>query len=337
MSRFGATILDADGLRLSAEEKAFFRDANPFGFILFARNIETPDQVYGLCSEFREAVGRDAPITIDQEGGRVQRLRAPIWREWSPPMDFVHSAGEHAPRAMYLRYRLIADELRRSGIDSNCAPLVDIATEDTHPFLQNRCYGYDAETVARLGRAAADGHLDGGVLPVVKHMPGHGRATSDSHYDLPSVNSEAAVLQESDFAPFRALNDLPMGMTAHLALTSIDGDIPATLSSTIMQMIRDEIGFVGLIMTDDIGMKALVGSPGEVAQASIAAGCDVVLQCNAPLADRIAVAEAVGEMTDDAQRRAEAALAQRREPDDVDIASLTAELEALMGGQGHGG
>ena len=228
--RFGATILDADGHRLSIEEKAFFRDVSPFGFILFARNIDTPDQVRALCDDFREAVGYECPITIDQEGGRVQRLRSPTWREWLPPLDFVQAAGAKAARAMYLRHRVIAHELRAVGVDSNCAPMVDVADATTHDFLRNRCYGTDPVAVAALGRAAANGLLDGGVLPVVKHMPGHGRATADSHFDLPLVDHVQDALQAHDFAPFKALNDLPMGMTAHLVYSRYD-DAPATLSN----------------------------------------------------------------------------------------------------------
>ena len=175
MTRFGATIQDAEGLRLTAEEIALFRDTNPFGFILFPRNIDTPDQVKALCNDFREAVGRDAIITVDQEGGRVQRLRPPHWRQWTPPLEFVERAGPDANRAMYLRYRLIAHELRTVGIDSNCAPMVDVTVSGTHDFLRNRCYGNDPHKIADLGRAVADGLLAGGVLPIVKHMPGHGR------------------------------------------------------------------------------------------------------------------------------------------------------------------
>ena len=182
---FGATILDATSTRLTPEEKAFFADADPFGFILFARNIEAPDQVRALTSDMREAVGRDAPNLIDQEGGRVQRMRAPQWREWLPPMDHVTAAGADAAEAMYLRYRIIADELRAVGVDANCAPLVDVAVEGTHPFLMNRCYGRDPARVAEIGRAVADGLMAGGVLPVVKHMTGHARATEASHYTLP--------------------------------------------------------------------------------------------------------------------------------------------------------
>ncbi|UWQ35900.1 beta-N-acetylhexosaminidase [Leisingera aquaemixtae] len=332
---FGATILDADGLRLSADEKAFFRDADPFGFILFARNIEDADQVRALCGDFREAVGRDCVITIDQEGGRVQRLRAPLARNWLPPLEHVERAGAGAERAMYLRYRLIAHELHGLGIDSNCAPIADVACAETHEFLKNRCYGEDTQAVAAIGRAVAQGHLDGGVLPVLKHIPGHGRATADSHLDLPHVASVPETLEQSDFAAFKALNDLPLGMTAHLVYDAYDSR-PATTSPVMMQLIREQIGFDGLIMTDDISMKALKGALTDITRDSLTAGCDVVLLCNAPLADRIAVAEAAGGMTAAAQTRADRALAARKPPADLDIQAAEDELAALMGGQVYG-
>lgn len=335
MNRFGATILDAEGLRLTLDEKAFFRDVRPFGFILFARNIDTPDQVRALCSDFREAAGHEAIVTIDQEGGRVQRLRAPLWREWLPPLDHIAAAGHAAERAMYLRYRIIAHELHALGIDCNCAPMADIAFSDTHPFLRNRCYGADAAEVAALARAAADAMLDGGVLPVLKHIPGHGRATADSHYDLPHVTASADDLRDEDFSVFAALRDMPLGMTAHVVYDAFS-EQPATLCHTTMTMIREEIGFDGLIMTDDISMKALSGDLGDLSRAAIAAGCDVILHCNGTLEERRAVAQASGEMSDAAQARAEAALTARRAPTDIDIASLEAQLGALLGERGHG-
>lgn len=329
---FGATILDATGLRLSAAEKTLFREMDPFGFILFGRNIDCADQIRALCNDFREAVGRDCLITIDQEGGRVQRLRAPLARNWRAPLDHVAISGANAEQAMYLRYRLIAQELRDLGVDSNCAPMVDLAGPGTHPFLKNRCYGDDPDQVALIGRAVANGLLDGGVLPVLKHMPGHGRATQDSHLDLPHVATDAEALDDTDFAPFRALNDLPMGMTAHLVYEAIDA-APATISPVMMRLIREQIGFDGLIMTDDISMQALTGSLGDIAKASIAAGCDVVLACNRSLTERAQVAEAVGRMGPQAQRRAEAALAARQPPRELDIAAAEADLSRLMGGQ----
>ena len=329
---FGAAILDADGLRLTAEERAFFREADPFGFILFARNLQSPDQIRALCSDMREAVGRAAPITIDQEGGRVQRLRPPLGRDWLPPLDHVAQAGEAAERAMYLRYRLIAAELRALGIDSNCAPMVDLAGPQTHDFLFNRCYGGDAAEVAALGRAVAQGLLDGGVLPVLKHIPGHGRATLDSHYDLPHVDAEPEALDDTDFAPFRALADLPMGMTAHLVYDAIDA-APATLSPAVIDLVRQQIGFDGLLMTDDISMKALEGDLGSLSRQAIAAGCDVVLHCNGTLQERRQVAEAAGRMTKAAQIRAQAALTARHDPLPLDIRAAEAELSSLLSGR----
>ena len=329
---FGAAITDAEGLRLTPDEKSLFRQMNPFGFILFGRNIDTADQIRALCDDFREAVGRNCPITIDQEGGRVQRLRSPLAREWMSPLDHASRAGDQAERAMYLRYRLIANELFELGIDSNCAPMVDLARDETHPFLKNRCYGTDPASVSKIGKAVAQGHLDGGVLPVVKHMPGHGLSTLDSHHDLPHVDLAQDELAQADFAPFRALNDLPMGMTAHLVYDRIDPQ-PATISPTMIALIRDKIGFDGLIMTDDISMKALSGAPEEIAGQALAAGCDVVLHCNGSFEARASVLEAAGEMTGQAQTRAERALAMRKVPRELDIPAAEAELSALMGGQ----
>ena len=336
MRPFGATILDATGHRLSVEEKAFFRDVRPFGFILFARNIDSPDQLRALCEEMREAAGHEAVITIDQEGGRVQRMRAPHWHDWMPPMDLAARAGDQARRAFYLMYRIIAHELHSVGIDSNCAPLIDVAGPNTHRFLRNRCYGETPGQVAEIGRAVADALLAGGVLPVMKHMPGHGRATLDSHHDLPRVAARRIDLEAVDFAPFRSLRDLPMGMTAHLVYDALDDDAPATLSPEVVRLIREEIGFDNLVMTDDISMKALQLTPAESTRAALAAGCDVALFCNGPLEERRAVAEAAGEMTPAAQTRALRAMDARQTPDDVDIDALSAQLETLLGGILHG-
>ncbi|MEP4198220.1 MAG: beta-N-acetylhexosaminidase [Aliishimia sp.] len=331
MSRFGACMLSSDGPRLSADEKALFRDTQPFGFIIFARHVQSPDQLRTLCNEFREAVGRECLITVDQEGGRVQRLRAPHWREWHPALEHAVGSGKNAARSMYLRARLIAHELHSVGIDSNCAPNLDIAGQKTHPFLLNRCYGTDIGEVVDLGRAVASGLLEGGVVPIMKHIPGHGRGAQDSHKALPVVHASKAELIETDFFPFQALKDLPMGMTAHLVFSDMDAS-PVTQSSTMMRVIRETIGFDGLLMTDDISMQALSGSLGERTEASIKAGCDVVLHCNDDFAARVCVAEAAGEMTEAAQTRADAAMAWRKKPDEIDIPAVEAELEALLGG-----
>lgn len=320
-----ATILGGiAGTDLTAAERDFFRAADPWGFILFGRNVESPDQLRRLTDSLRDAVGREAVITVDQEGGRVQRLRGPHWTEWPAPLDQA-AAGL---RAMWLRYHLIGRELRAVGIDSNCAPTLDVAQADTHPFLRNRCLGSDPTTVATLGRAAADGMLAAGVLPVMKHMPGHGRAIADSHHGLPTVTAGFDDLDAMDFAPFRALRDLPMGMTAHIRFTALD-DAPATASMKMIALIRDRIGFDGLLMTDDITMNALSGTQADRAAASINAGCDLVLHCNGTIADMEPVVAAAGAMAPDAQRRADAALLQRRAPRDTDPAALMAEWRDL--------
>lgn len=329
----GAYILAPAGPVLTERESAFFRDADPFGFILFQRNAETPDQLLRLTFQLREAVGRDAPILIDQEGGRVQRLHAPNWREWLPPLDQV----ERFPceRAMYLRGRLIGADLVAVGINANCAPSADIARPDTHPFLRNRCYGTEAETVIRMARACAEGLLDAGCLPVLKHAPGHGRATLDSHLALPRIDAPLADLRETDFAPFRALSDLPMVMTAHIVLPEIDPDLPVTLSASGLSLLREELGLSGLLMTDDISMGALSGTLGERAARAIAAGCDLVLHCSGELSDMLTVAGAAGPLGKEAAGRADIALRHRRTPTDIDIASLEAEFVCLTHGAAH--
>lgn len=331
----GAAIFGCEGPILGRDEAAFYRDFDPFGFILFARNVETPEQLARLTAALRESVGRDAPILVDQEGGRVQRLRAPHWREWTPPLDFVAAAGDKALRAMQLRYQMIALELRQTGIDANCAPVADLITPETHPFLKNRCYGADPAEVSTLGRAVADGLLAGGCLPVVKHMPGHGRSHLDTHHDLPRVSASRAELAAQDFAPFKALADLPMAMTAHLVFTAYD-DRPATQSPAMIRVIREDIGFAGLLMTDDLNMQALAGDLSSRTAASMAAGCDLALHCKGDLAEMRAVAAAAGEMTQATRTRAAAALAWRRAPEPVDIAALEAELAAIMPDSRHG-
>ncbi|MCX7889586.1 MAG: beta-hexosaminidase [Rhodobacteraceae bacterium] len=327
-----AAILGCAGPELGAEEAAFFRDADPWGFILFARNVVSPGQLRRLTGALRDAVGRDAPVLIDQEGGRVQRLRAPHWREWLPPLDHVlRVAPDRRARAAWLRYRLIAAELRSVGIDTNCAVTADIAGPATHPFLRNRCLGADPAAVIVAARAAAEGLLAGGVLPVVKHIPGHGRATADSHHDLPRVTADAAALAATDFAAFAGLADLPVAMTAHVVFTAIDPDSPATTSPAVIRLIRERIGFSGLLLTDDISMGALPGPLGARAAAALRAGCDIVLHCNGDMDEMKAVLAAAGRLGPAAAARAEAALACRRLPEDVDSGRLEAELEALLG------
>ncbi len=208
----GAYILGCKGARLTTEETAFFAQAQPWGFILFSRNVDTPAQLRALTSDLRAAVGRDAPVLVDQEGGRVQRMGPPHWRNWMAPLAQVAAAGASAERSMWLRYRIIAEELRAVGIDTNCTPTADLSTHATHPFLRNRCYGHNAAEVAKIAGAVAAGLMAGGILPVLKHIPGHGRAAADSHLHMPATDATLADLQASDFAAFRALAHLPMAM-----------------------------------------------------------------------------------------------------------------------------
>ena len=307
----GAVIFGCKGPALSAWERGFYREVDPFGFILFARNVDTPDQLRRLTGDLRDAVGRDAPVMVDQEGGRVQRLRAPHWQEWDPPFDAVARAGSGAARVMKARAMVIGAELMAVGIDANCAPVADVARDGTHPFLRNRCYGSDAETVTQIARAVADGFLAAGVQPVIKHMPGHGLSHVDTHHDLPTVDVTPEDLARIDFAPFRALADLPMAMTAHLVFSQIDPDLPATQSPRMIGVIRNEIGFSGLLMTDDLNMQALKGSLADRTRASLAAGVDIALHCSGEQAEMVEVATAAGEMAPAARARAEAVIAAR--------------------------
>ncbi|MRX50807.1 beta-hexosaminidase [Paracoccus sp. S-4012] len=322
----GATILGGiAGPVLTPDERAFFREADPWGFILFGRNVADPDQLRRLTAGLREAVGRDAVVMVDQEGGRVQRLRGPHWTDWTPPL----TAAAAGPRATFLRYRLIGAELAAVGIDGNCAPTLDLRGETTHPFLRDRCFGSDVASVAAHGRACAEGLLASGVLPVMKHMPGHGRANADTHLNLPVVEAALQELEATDFAPFRALANLPIGMTAHIVFTALDPVRPATQSPAAIRAIRERIGFDGLLTTDDITMEALPGTHAERAAAAIAAGCDVVMHCNGDIAAMAPVAEAAGRLTAAAEARAVRALAARHAPEAADLAALRAEYASL--------
>ena len=322
-------IFGCAGPILSKSEAAFFHKVQPFGFILFARNVETPLQLTTLCADLRAAVGWHAPILIDQEGGRVQRMGPPYWSQFPPPLE--DAERDNAERLFWLRGRIIAHELMACGVDVNCAPTADVARPETHPFLRNRCYGDTPDQVIRLARAMADGQAHGGVLSIMKHMPGHGLAVADSHKHLPHVGMDAIALHATDFAPFKALNDLPMGMTAHILFSELDPKAPATQSDTMIKLIRDDIGFQGLLMTDDISMEALDGDVVTRAQASWAAGCDVVLHCNGKMGEMESLASASPEFTIPSQQRANAVLQNRPTAQNIDISALKSEFEALSG------
>lgn len=323
----GAYILAPAGPDLSPKESAFFKDADPWGFILFARNCETPNQLRRLTADLRSAVGRDAPILIDQEGGRVQRMRAPHWKEWLPPLDQVDLC--RSSRAMYLRGVLIGAELVAHGIDVNCSPSADIARDKTHEFLRNRCYGTDAKTVVAMAGACAKGLMDAGCMPVLKHAPGHGLAVQDSHKDLPRLTEQLSYLEQNDFVPFRELAHLPMVMTAHIVFPEIDPERPLTLSPAGIAFLRENLKLSGLLMSDDISMGALSGTVRERSEMALAAGCDLVLHCNGDLDEMRSVAE-TGPMTPEAANRADVALSRRQTPIDIDIPALEAEFLSLI-------
>jgi beta-N-acetylhexosaminidase len=325
-----AAIFGPEGPEITDWEKGFFAETQPFGFILFSRNIDNPNQLRRLTAALREAVGRDAPILIDQEGGRVQRMRSPHWREYLPALDQMAQASDPL-RAQWVRNRLIAAELRDVGVDVNCAPLGDIADDTTHPVLKNRLYGHDVETVIAAARICADAYLAGGVLPVLKHIPGLGRGALDSHLELPRVDASHATLAARDFATFKALGDLPMGMSAHIVFSQIDPSGPATTSAKMVSLIREEIGFDGLLMTDDLSMEALSGTVSERAIAARKAGCDLILHCNGKAGEMVEVAAAGGRMSQVALQRGKRALAMRKPPENIDIPRLEAEFEALLG------
>jgi beta-N-acetylhexosaminidase len=329
-----AFITGIEGLSLSGNERAFLRDADPWGFILFRRNVDTPAQVRDLVAALRESVGRNAPVLIDQEGGRVQRLAPPHWPSY-PPGAFYGAVYDRdraeGLAAAKLGARLIASDLAALGIDVDCLPLADVPVSEADPVIGNRAYGTTPAKVAAIGAAVAQGLIEGGVLPVLKHIPGHGRATADSHHRLPVVEVDRATLESSDFAAFRPLAKLPLGMTAHVVFSAIDPVAPATTSGTMVrEVIRQHIGFDGLLMSDDVSMNALSGTLAERSRAALRAGCDVVLHCNGKLDEMQAVARESPPLAGDAARRADAALAARRKPTEFDVAAAREEFAALM-------
>ena len=323
-----AAIFGCSGTRLTPEEAAFYRDARPWGFILFKRNVETPEQVRALVASLRETIDDPlAPVLIDQEGGRVQRLGPPHWRRYPPGRAYGDlPANDLLGRREVTRLgaRLIAHDLAALGINVDCAPVLDVPQPGAHDIIGDRAYALGPDEVAALGRAAAEGLIAGGVLPVIKHVPGHGRSHADSHEHLPVVEASLAELRATDFQPFRVNSDMPMAMTAHVVYAAIDPRRPATTSRKVIgEIIRGDIGFDGVLMSDDLSMKALSGDFAERARASLAAGCDVVLHCNGSMAEMTAVAGGARPLAGAALRRTRAAmgrLARAPEPFDVDAA-----------------
>jgi beta-N-acetylhexosaminidase len=332
----GAFITGISDMALTREERAFLRDAEPWGLILFKRNIDTPDQIKSLTASFRDAVGRDAPVLVDQEGGRVQRLGPPLWPSYPPAAEYGRlyarepNAGTAAAR---LGGRLIASDLHPLGIDVDCLPVADVPVAGADRVIGDRAYGDNPCQVAALAGAMAAGLQEGGVLPVLKHLPGHGRAMADSHAKLPVVDAARAELDETDFAAFRLLTGLPLGMTAHVVFTAYDPVAPATTSATMVkEVIRGSIGFEGLLMSDDIAMGALAGPLGERSREALAAGCDVILYCNGKLDEMQEVAGACGALAGRALERAEEALAGRKPPRPIDLAEARQTFAAMLAG-----
>jgi beta-N-acetylhexosaminidase len=330
-----AFITGVSGPELNAAEREFIRAERPWGFILFKRNIETPAQVSGLIRQLRDSVARpDAPVLIDQEGGRVQRFGPPHWPAYPAGAvfgrlyDIDHGLGLSAAR---LSARLIAADLGDLGVTVDCLPLADVPVAGADAVIGDRAYGTEPGKVAAIARAVTEGLEQGGVLPVLKHIPGHGRATADTHFRLPVVDTPRAELERSDFAAFQPLADLPMAMTAHVVFSALDPAHPATTSATIIhQVIRGVIGFQGLLMSDDVSMNALAGSIAERTRAIFAAGCDMVLHCNGKLDEMREVARETPELSGQPLERARRALASRKAPQALDRSKARAELDALV-------
>ena len=331
-----AFICGLSGTELSEAEGAFLREMRPWGVILFKRNTEEPDQIRRLCGAVREALGRkDAPILIDQEGGRVQRFGPPHLRAY-PAGEVYGQIYQSSPlagvEAAFLGARLIGLDLAALGISANCLPVLDIPIDGGTSAIGDRALGRTPDSVVTLGGAQIDGLAAGGILPVIKHMPGHGRATVDSHHELPRVEATERELETRDFLPFRLLaKRSPLGMTGHVVFLDVDDSAPATLSAEVIaRIIRGRIAFDGVLMTDDISMNALSGGVRERAEGAIRAGCDIVLHCNGELAEMREVAAVVPELKGDALRRTKAALAFRRTPQAVDRAAIEARFDALV-------
>jgi beta-N-acetylhexosaminidase len=330
-------IYGCAGTQLSAAEKDFFREVKPWGFILFARNISDSEQVKALVTELRETVDDGAaPVLIDQEGGRVARLKPPQWHERPPAARFgtlYVDNPEAAREACYLNARLIAHDLASLGINVDCLPVLDVPVSGAHDIIGDRAFAHDPATIITLGRAQIEGLMDGGVLPVMKHIPGHGRAGADSHLALPRVSAKRDVLSASDFVTFRSLSQCPIAMTAHVVYESIDPQRPATTSAKVVRdVIRGEIGFDGLLMSDDLSMKALDGPLSVRAKQALFAGCDLVLHCNGDLEEMRDVASEVKELRGPALKRSEHALAHLSVPAPFDPTAAELRLAALLGG-----
>jgi len=337
-----AFITGTSGTTLTPDERSFIAAERPWGFILFRRNIENPAQVTSLIGQMREAAGvADAPVLVDQEGGQVQRFRPPHWLNYPAGAAFGRLYDIDASlglKAATLSARLIADDLWPMGVTVDCLPLADVPVPGADAVIGDRAYGAEPRKVAAIARAVTDGLEHGGILPVLKHIPGHGRATADSHLRLPIVDTPKSELERTDFAAFKPLADLPMAMTAHVVFSALDPAQPATTSATMIErVIRGLIGFQGLLISDDVGMNALAGSIAERSRALIAAGCDMILHCSGKLDEMRDVAREAPELSGKALTRARRALAARKPPQPFDRAAAREELDALIGRLGEPG
>ncbi len=328
-------IIDCSSLRLSLDEKSLFSEIKPFGFILFKRNCESPDQVRALTDDFREITNNpDIPILIDQEGGRVARLRPPHWRDVPSAEVFARlyeKDKELGLKAARINALIMASELEVLGINVNCAPVVDLLYDGAHLIVGDRSYGKDIRQVTDIARAVGEGFMAGGITPIIKHIPGHGRAMLDSHYDLPIIDTDFDELNKSCFEPFRALNDFPAAMTAHIIYSKIDPDYPATLSKKLIKdVIRKKIGFKSVLISDDVSMKALKGSALDNAAASLNAGCDLALYCNAELKDREIVLKGLEAMDGEQSQKILKKLVPFKVSDNVNIKELQMWLDDTL-------
>ncbi|MEX3009210.1 beta-N-acetylhexosaminidase [Hoeflea sp. TYP-13] len=335
MTESKAMILGCGGLELTDEERAFYKAERPWGFILFARNISEPNQIVDLVAGLRDCVGRpDAPVLIDQEGGRVQRIKPPLVPSYPPARaigEIYSKNPDNGLRAAWLMARLYAFDLSAFGINVDCLPVLDIPVDGGHDVIGNRAFSNDPHTVTRLGREAINGLTAGGVLPVMKHMPGHGRAMVDSHLSLPVVDAALDELAASDFVPFTALADVPMAMTAHIVFSELDPDHPATSSKKIIsEIVRGKIGFDGLLMSDDVSMKALSGDFASKTDAIFEAGCDVILHCNGVMGEMTEICAHTPVLQGAAADRAGRVVSLFTDADDADETTLRAEFDSLV-------
>jgi beta-N-acetylhexosaminidase len=328
-----ACILGLAGTELTPEERRFFSDLQPLGFILFRRNIDTPEQVKALVAALKGLVAHDALILIDQEGGRVRRLRPPLWPDYPPAARFAEVTNDPSEEREMVRLgaRLMAHDLAELGINVDCAPVLDVPQPGAHDIIGDRAYGLTPQAVAVMGRACAEGLLAGGVLPVIKHIPGHGRAGADSHTDLPCVDTKLDELLKVDFYPFQVNADMPIAMTAHVLYRAIDKRNPATTSKKCLKIVRDVIGFDGLLICDDLSMNALSGTLEKRARASLRAGCDVLLHCNGQMDQMKQIAQVTPKLKGEALRRAKAAIKRiLKTPEPLDVIEARARFDVVM-------